>query len=81
MQPKFSIYSAAVLRGRIEDRIRAIKEAGFDAVCLDFGTSASATIPGTKTPLRPRRIFSRVMDTACLRCICTTTTAGRISPA
>ncbi len=45
MKQKLSIYSAVVLRDTVENRIRAIKEAGFDAVCLDF----EAELAGTET--------------------------------
>ncbi len=34
--PKISIYSSFTSLMPIEERIAAIKEAGFDAVCLDF---------------------------------------------
>jgi sugar phosphate isomerase/epimerase len=41
--PKFSIYSGVITRKPIEDRIAAIAEAGFDAVCLDFEKEMAAT--------------------------------------
>ena len=40
---KFSIYSGVCTHKPIEDRIAAIAEAGFDAVCLDFEKEMAAT--------------------------------------
>ena len=40
---KFSIYSGVCLKKPIEERIAAIAEAGFDAVCLDFEKELAAT--------------------------------------
>ena len=40
---KFSIYSGVCLKRPIEERIAAIAEAGFDAVCLDFEKELAAT--------------------------------------
>ncbi len=51
-KPKLSIYSAVVLRGCIEDRIRAIKEAGFDAVCLDFEAELANTETAWENQMR-----------------------------
>ena len=40
--PRFSIYSGVCLKRPIEERIAAIAEAGFDAVCLDFEKALAA---------------------------------------
>jgi sugar phosphate isomerase/epimerase len=49
---KFSIYSGVCLKKPIEERIAAIAEAGFDAVCLDFEKELAATETSWENQMR-----------------------------
>lgn len=56
--PRFSIYSGVCLKRPIEERIAAIAEAGFDAVCLDFEKELAATETSWENQMRLAQKYS-----------------------